>query len=109
MGCQTNALVGYFGEVRPEPCGHCSFCLTQKAATLPPAPPQVDLNSLIDRSGLEKLRSDYSDALSAPRQAARFLCGLSSPALSREKLHKHDWFGALETQRFGVVLEWLSE
>ena len=108
-GCQTNALVGYFGEVRPEPCGHCSFCLTQKAAILPPAPPQIDLNSMIDRSDLEKLRSEYTDALSAPRQAARFLCGLSSPALSREKLHKHAWFGALETQRFGVVLEWLSE
>ena len=26
-GCQVNELVGYFGDVRDEPCGHCSFCL----------------------------------------------------------------------------------
>ena len=27
-GCQVNELVGYFGEERDAPCGHCSFCLT---------------------------------------------------------------------------------
>ena len=32
-GCQVNALVGYFGEVREEPCGHCSFCLTGRGAS----------------------------------------------------------------------------
>ena len=31
-GCQVNALVGYFGETRAEPCGHCSHCLTGRAA-----------------------------------------------------------------------------
>ena len=34
-GCQVNELVGYFGEVREEPCGHCSFCLTGAAQQLP--------------------------------------------------------------------------
>ena len=28
-GCQVAALVGYFGEARAEPCGHCSHCLTR--------------------------------------------------------------------------------
>ena len=30
-GCQTNTLVGYFGEERAEPCGHCTFCVTGQA------------------------------------------------------------------------------
>src|SRR6185312_2684403 len=30
-GCQVQSLVGYFGENRPEPCGHCTFCLTGTA------------------------------------------------------------------------------
>ena len=37
-GCLTNALVGYFGEVRDAPCGHCSYCVTQKRAVLPVSP-----------------------------------------------------------------------
>ncbi len=36
-GCQVNELIGYFGEVRHEPCGHCSFCLTGAARQLPEA------------------------------------------------------------------------
>ena len=34
-GCQVQALVGYFGEARTEPCGHCTFCLTGQAQVLP--------------------------------------------------------------------------
>ena len=34
--CQTNALVGDFGEKRGEPCGHCSFCVSGRTAKLLP-------------------------------------------------------------------------
>ena len=34
-GCQVQSLVGYFGETRAEPCGHCTFCLTGVAQKLP--------------------------------------------------------------------------
>ncbi len=34
--CQVNALVGYFGEQRDTPCGHCTWCRTHRAAVLPP-------------------------------------------------------------------------
>ena len=30
-GCQVRDLVGYFGEARAEPCGHCTLCLTGRA------------------------------------------------------------------------------
>lgn len=105
-GCQTNALVRYFGEKRPEPCGHCSFCVTQKAAQLPPARELPDLESRVDADVLRDLRDCHPQALAYPRQMARFLCGLTSPALSRAKLPKHELFAQLENYRFVEVLAW---
>ena len=93
------ALVAYFGEERPEPCGHCTFCLSGTAQRLPePAPPaavDVDLAELVEA---------HPVALGTPRQRARFLCGLSSPATTRAKLSRHPLFGALAERRFADVL-----
>ena len=105
-GCQTNALVRYFGEKRPQPCGHCSFCVTQEAAKLPPARELPNLELRVDADVLRDLRDSHPQALSSPRQMARFLCGLTSPALSRAKLPKHALFASLENYRFVEVLAW---
>jgi ATP-dependent DNA helicase RecQ len=101
-GCQVQSLVGYFGETRPEPCGHCTFCLTGSAQRLPgpAAPPALEL----DRAVLDELAAEHPTALGSPRQRARFLCGLSSPATTKAKLSRHTLFGALAEQRFADVL-----
>ena len=54
-GCQVNALVGYFGEVRAEPCGHCTFCLTGQAQHLPEAEAQPPLAAEVDGDALAAL------------------------------------------------------
>ena len=105
-GCQTNALVGYFGEKRVEPCGHCTFCLTGRAAVLPPVPDPPAPEALLDISAWKSLLTSHPDALADPRQQTRFLCGLTSPALARARISRHALFGALETLRFGDVLAW---
>jgi len=107
-GCLTNALVAYFGENRTEPCGHCTFCLTGRAAVLPPTEPLPAPESLLDIAAWSSLRAQHRDALGDPRQAARFLCGLTSPALSRARLGRHPLNGALETLRFADVLAWCA-
>ncbi|HEY8647626.1 MAG TPA: RecQ family zinc-binding domain-containing protein, partial [Gaiellaceae bacterium] len=100
-GCQVQALVGYFGETRTEPCGHCTFCLSGAAQRLPEAAaPQLEL----DRAALAELAAEHPSALGTPRQRARFLCGLTSPATTKAKLSKHALFGALAEQRFADVL-----
>jgi len=103
-GCQVNALVEYFGERREAPCGHCSWC-QHGQRTLPPLPTPKPLK---DVPGLAALRAEHPAALGHPRQAARFLCGLSSPAVSRAKLGKHPLFGALEDRPFLDVLAFVS-
>ncbi|HEX8550935.1 MAG TPA: RecQ family ATP-dependent DNA helicase [Abditibacteriaceae bacterium] len=105
--CLWNALVGYFGEDRETNCGHCSWCITQKAAALPPAPELEIPDETTDE--LFPLLEEHHAALVAPRQIARFLCGLSSPALTQNKLSKHKLFGALQTHRFADVLAWCEE
>ncbi len=105
-GCQVNELVAYFGEERATPCGHCSFCLTGEPQRLPPPEQAPEIDTLVDRSELQALAAMHPDALGAPRQRARFLCGITSPATSRAKLTRGSQFGALATLRFADVLRW---
>jgi ATP-dependent DNA helicase RecQ len=105
-GCQVNALVGYFGEKRSEPCGHCTGCATGAPRHLPPPRAVESLPAGLDVEAFEALREECPQALGDPRQAARFLCGLTSPALTRARLSRHELFGALEDRRFGEVLTW---
>src|SRR4051794_29599592 len=101
-GCQVQSLVGYFGETRADPCGHCSYCLTGSVQSLPEpaATPKIEL----DRAALDELAAEHPTALGASRQRARFLCGLSSPATTRAKLSRHALFGALAERGFADVL-----
>jgi ATP-dependent DNA helicase RecQ len=105
-GCQTNYLLGYFGERRGEPCGHCGFCETGVANVMPPPLPAPPIERVLEVPAFEALVAAQPQALGEPRQQARFLCGLSSPALSRARLGRHALFGALEGRRFGEVLAW---
>ena len=104
--CQTNALVGYFGERRGEPCGHCSYCVSGRVAKLPSETERPPIDELLDLIEVRHLCATNTEALQTPRQLARFLCGLSSPALSKARLMRHPLWGRLENYRFGEVLSW---
>jgi len=107
-GCQVNALTAYFGEKREAPCGHCTHCMTGKQAKLPPpsAPPPIPENLATEMRALVKA---HPKALGDPRQRARFLCGLTSPALTAEKLSRHERFAALENHPFADILTWCEQ
>ena len=101
-GCQVQSLVGYFGETRVDPCGHCSYCLTGSAQSLPEPAANSELE--LDRVVLDELTAEHPTALGTPRQRARFLCGLSSPATTKAKLSRHALYGVLAERRFADVL-----
>lgn len=102
-GCQINQLVGYFGEERDTPCDHCTYCQTGRTRPLPPTSPPAPLPENL-KEDLAALREAHPDALGQPRQVARFLCGLSSPAITRARLGRNPLFGALEDRPFAEVL-----
>jgi ATP-dependent DNA helicase RecQ len=107
-GCQPNALAGYFGERRAEPCGQCTFCQSGEPRRLlePAAPPPLAQRP--ESARLIELRQAHPAELGEPRQMARFLCGLTSPALTAAKLSRHPDFGIYETYRFRDVLDWVE-
>jgi ATP-dependent DNA helicase RecQ len=107
-GCRTNFLLRYFGEEPAADCGHCSWCETGVATPLPPLPEEEPLSALVDGAALLALAAEHPLALGDARQQARFLCGLSSPALTHAKLTRHPLAGALAGRRFGEVLAWLE-
>ena len=104
--CQVRGLGAYFGDSDQTPCGHCSYCARGAVEVFKRAPYEGDLSSACRRT--QEISRDFSPALDEPRQQARFLTGLNSPALSKHKLSKHELFGALEGAPFANVLLALS-
>ncbi|HLN29964.1 MAG TPA: hypothetical protein VK395_19640, partial [Gemmataceae bacterium] len=96
-------LGAHFGEPLPQPCGRCAWCLggRKPARLLPRAQGVIDAD--VWRQAVS-LRGERGDLLREPRALARFLCGLSSPRLSRNKLTSERLFGALEDVPFAEVL-----
>jgi ATP-dependent DNA helicase RecQ len=105
-GCQTNYLLAYFGEGHDVPCGHCTWCETERATAFPPLPPPHPIEARIDVHAFRQLCQSQPVVLATPRRQARFLCGLTSPAFTSAKLSRHAMFAALEDRRFADVLAW---
>jgi ATP-dependent DNA helicase RecQ len=102
-GCQASRLGAHFGEPLAEPCGCCSWCANgQRPARLLPRPAPV-IDPEVWRQAAA-LRAARPDVLGEPRPLARFLCGLSSPRLSRSKMTSERLYGALEDVPFTEVL-----
>jgi ATP-dependent DNA helicase RecQ len=99
--CQTNALAAHFGELRQQPCGHCSWCERGKSDIPPRHAPVISEAILQEVYGLQR---EQAGVLTSPRLLTRFLCGITSPRLSRSKLNAHALFGSLENAAFADVL-----
>jgi DNA-binding transcriptional regulator YhcF (GntR family) len=105
-GCSVRRLLAYFGEKMDSDCGSCGRCRGEKAMPLPKGM-DADI-SHSDAEMIKNLRAEGHAALRAKRQLARFLCGISSPAVTRDRLTRHDAFGRLESVPFSKVLEYLD-
>jgi ATP-dependent DNA helicase RecQ len=117
--CQTLRLVKHFtgdgsrfvvddggsGADRQK-CGHCTLCLSGRPTRLPASRPAPDFSAMVDVDLFRSLCLAHPRALLEPRQQARFLCGLGSPATTKAKLSRHALNGVLERHRFHDVLAW---
>jgi ATP-dependent DNA helicase RecQ len=119
-GCLTHRLLRYFGEdagpaegdgaaVR---CGSCTSCddtgptaarSSAAAARDIPASTAPEITAA-QAATIEALVAEDRHSLRTPRQLARFVCGLTSPATSRERLGRHAAFGLLASVPFATVL-----
>ena len=98
--CHTRRLVGYFGQDLGRDCGHCAGCRDRAPLRLPPATPAAPLP---DAEVLAALRREHP-VLKPARTMARFLCGISSPALAKARLGRHPMYGSAADADFREVL-----
>ncbi|WP_035608551.1 ATP-dependent DNA helicase RecQ [Haloferula sp. BvORR071] len=106
-GCITNFVTRHFGEELAAPCGHCDRCRGIAPQPVPRTTHQEP--SIEDLQMIRDLRDERHAALKTPRQLARFLCGITSPAVTRARLSRHDAFGLLQHLPFGEVLALAEE
>ena len=101
-GCLTDYLTRHFGEKLAEPCGHCDRCRGLPATVIrrksPRRPSDEEWQAARDLA-----RANHAE-LATPRQLARFLCGMTSPATTRARLTRHDAFGMWSDLPFDGVL-----
>ena len=105
--CQAAQLSEYFGQQIESGCGCCSFCTSGPLVEGTEAK-ATESGIEIDRStwaAVRALRNEHAKALESPRNIARFLCGLTSPALTRAKLSRHELFGKFQQVPFARIME----
>jgi ATP-dependent DNA helicase RecQ len=127
-GCITQQLLEYFGEERPA-CGHCDRCLATQEKGITSDSPGGDLSdsdlsgsdpssndlaagnfSANDEARIHRLVAAGHQSVQTPRQLARFLCGLTSPATTRARLRqKTDLFGLYNARPFKAVLKFAGQ
>ncbi|TPX19052.1 uncharacterized protein E0L32_011296 [Thyridium curvatum] len=99
--CYALALTQHFGMELPdgkETCGHCSFCLTKEAITLPALP-----SKSVDHAAIERILA-ATDIRDDPRFLARVAFGIKSPRVGKLKLDKDPVFASLADHNFGSLL-----
>jgi len=100
--CLSRQLLDYFGEPESAPCGICNHC--RQATNTPISVAEQKSPDPGQRQLITALKLEAHKGLAQPRQLARFLCGLPSPAISRSVLKNHPAFGALAELSFPVIL-----
>jgi ATP-dependent DNA helicase RecQ len=100
--CLTSYLTNHFGEPLPRPCGHCDRCRGLPPEVMRRTPARTPGED--DWLALRALARENHPELASPRQLARFLCGMSSPATTRARLGRHHSFGLLADLPFADVL-----
>lgn len=100
-GCLTAYLTKHFGEKLDQPCGHCDRCRGVPAKTI--KRPKYRRASDEELGIVKTLVAEKHASLATPRQLARFLCGMASPAATRARLTRHNAFALFSDIPFAEV------
>ena len=105
-GCLAQGLSAYFGETLAAPCGHCSTCREGH----PPRFPSIDDPDLhrLDYPALIQPLAEALDTTLPVHLATRFLCGISTPRLIRNRALRMAGFGELAQVPYKLVEAWVA-
>ncbi|MFV0337161.1 MAG: ATP-dependent DNA helicase RecQ [Chthoniobacterales bacterium] len=104
-GCIPMRLLRHFGESLPSRCGSCSDCLREKLRAqgkkVQPLKKLLQAKYELHTEDIARIRAVIEQshpALRSPRALTRFLCGIPSPAISRDRL--------FESADYGYFRQW---
>ena len=95
--CLTTSLLAYFGEVDAAVCGKCSSCQGQTADLAARSCRELTQD---DIEAIQSVMAERHAALRTPRQVARFMCGIASPATAGARLKRHRSYGLFSDLQF---------
>ncbi|GAA5510846.1 ATP-dependent DNA helicase RecQ [Novipirellula caenicola] len=101
--CQAATLAAHFGDEMKQDCGHCSYCLGEGPFEIP-QPSSRSLGGSAARI-VDEMIAKYPDRMVTARQRAKFLCGLSTPAMIRSRMTREPHFGVCSEMPFADVLQ----
>ncbi len=104
--CLPGRLAEHFGQPTDQSCGQCTACLGAGPFDIP-APSHRQIGSA-GRRAIDDAVRQYGELLADPRDRAKFLCGLATPAFQRAKLTRAAGFGVCDLVPFADVLAAVS-
>lgn len=106
--CQAGMLSGHFGQPLDVQCGNCSYCVGEGSLEI--AEPTI---SKLDEATIAIVKQrvgQHPGALNTSRAIARYLCGITSPALSKAKLSSDKkTFGSCSHVPFGEIRDQIEQ
>ncbi|WP_432715642.1 RecQ family ATP-dependent DNA helicase [Vibrio sinaloensis] len=103
QSCLSHTLANYFGDNQaPHQCGHCSVCRGQVAKFAESGSSSIDDKQIA--IWVEQLSQRAEQPLSNTLKT-KFLCGISTPRLTKLKARILAGFGQLENVPFAQVLK----
>lgn len=104
-GCIHQSIARYFVTPLIQSCGHCSYCISGKSVKLHDSiAPHIDLNI----GDVKEALSDHPHIIDSASRLSKYLLGIRSPYISRNKLSNQKYFGVLEGREWSDVQQLLS-
>ena len=105
--CLSHKLAAYFNDFNaPERCGHCSVCRGNVAQLPKHLPLEENPQQIV--TWLGQLDEKANTHLS-PLLKTKFLCGITTPKLTKLKARSLTGFGKFESVPFAQVKQWVEE
>ena len=101
--CLSDRLGEHFGETLETPCGRCAVCTGEMIEPSAEKPEEVEVDQEILERAAALRAAPKGDVFESPLALARFLCGITSPKLTRGRWTRHEDFGIAEELPFEVV------
>lgn len=108
--CIQAAIAKYFETPLSADCGHCSYCLTQIAAELILKADAGDNQDSLSFDVVEFKRSlsSHQHIVTSDSRMAKFLLGIRTPYVSKNKLAQSEYFGLCAGNAWDQVIERLK-